>query len=320
MKNKIIITILTLTFFLPLAMAFNATTSTYEVESFHQGLAGGNSTTSSYDFRFTTTYTSGNPNITTTEYKANIGWFPIITFNVIVEEEEDEEPTPPPSGGPSGGGGAPTCIYDWVCTDWYPQPCPESGIQERVCVNKGTCTGLVGIPEQNRTCEYLEEEPLFDIILNIPLRYKAVLPGSKVKADVEIKNIQKIQEMDVYLKYWIIDENHTLIAEKQDTLGVEEKLNFERTLQLPKETHLGLYKFYAQITYDIDNKTAVASDSFYVTEKKYLAIFLKYIKTTLYIILSIIIFLTIIFIIYKLCKKIKKRKPIKKNNKRKKSL
>ena len=38
-----------------------------------------------------------------------------------------------PSGGGSSGGG---CSYNWQCTEWFPSICPESGIQERICVNE----------------------------------------------------------------------------------------------------------------------------------------------------------------------------------------
>ena len=71
-----------------------------------------------------------------------------------------------PTTPPNGGGGTPSCTYDWQCTNWFPAECPESGIQERICANKGTCTGTLGMPNQTRICIYEgPTEPLFDIFL-----------------------------------------------------------------------------------------------------------------------------------------------------------
>ena len=67
---------------------------------------------------------------------------------------------------PSGGGGG-GCSYNWTCTNWFPDECPADGIQERLCVNYGTCTGTSGMPEQTRECTYVHGEPLFDIFLTI---------------------------------------------------------------------------------------------------------------------------------------------------------
>ena len=60
----------------------------------------------------------------------------------------DSTPTPTPDS-PGGGGGGSSCTYDWECTSWFPDECPASGIQERICrriffafrVYRGLCRG-----------------------------------------------------------------------------------------------------------------------------------------------------------------------------------
>ena len=88
----------------------NATTSSYNIEKFHQGSVGGNSTTSSYDsFTFTTTYEQpGSSNGSTSSFFSNIGW-----FDVFLGKKETIVVTPSVSSGGTtsgggGGGGSPT--------------------------------------------------------------------------------------------------------------------------------------------------------------------------------------------------------------------
>lgn len=83
---------------------------------------------------------------------------------------------------PSGGGAGAGCTYNWNCTNWFPEECPISGIQERVCANKGTCSGTAGMPDQTRTCIYEHKEPLFDVFLTIPPQYEKICAGNKIKA------------------------------------------------------------------------------------------------------------------------------------------
>lgn len=46
------------------------------------------------------------------------------------------------------------CTFKWVCSAWYPSPC-ITGIQKRICVNIGTCSGKNKIPKLTRTCTSL---------------------------------------------------------------------------------------------------------------------------------------------------------------------
>ena len=178
-------------------------------------------------------------------------------------------PTTPPSGGGRGGG----CTYDWQCTNWFPSICPESGIQERICMNKGTCTGTKGMPNQTQTCKYLgPAEPLFDIYLTLSDKYKEVCSGDKIKANIKLENYAKVELLDAFMTYWIIDENNKLIAEYKDTRAVEKETSFNIELKIPDSTAEGTYRLYAEITYS-GNKTAVTGESFEVLSEEECAFF-----------------------------------------------
>ena len=279
----------------------NATTSSYNIEKFHQGSTGGNSTTSSYDgFRFTTTFQQpGNQNGSTSNYFLNIGWFDVFFGgNVTNATTNITNVTTPPGGATGGGGGGgEVCRYEWVCTEWYVNPCPESGVQQRLCVNRGTCTGTTNIPETKRECNYEKPiGPLFDLYINIPINKKAVLQGDKIAADIRLINIKDPELLDVYFRYWIIDKDNKLIAEERDTIAVEKSLSFSKEIELPKDIKLGTYYFYTEITYDEDKKTALASDSFWVVKNIFYKIFIE----LLYYILLLLLIILIIYILHKI--------------------
>lgn len=179
-----------------------------------------------------------------------------------------EVPVSPPSA-PTGGGAA-ACTYDWQCTNWFPAECPETEIQERICANKGTCTGTVGMPNQTRTCIYEgPTEPFFDIYLKIPEQYKEICAGRKIKANIRLENYGKKELLDTSITYWIINQNNTLIAELKDTRKIEEeKLDFDIFVKIPISVPSGTYRLYAEIIY-FGNKTALAGESFEVIERDY---------------------------------------------------
>jgi hypothetical protein len=166
----------------------------------------------------------------------------------------------PENGGTTGG---PSCEYNWSCTNWFPSECPINGIQERICANRGTCAGTAGMPAETMNCTYNKTEPLFDIFLNVPASYKKICAGRDIKANVKLENYGKIELLDAFMIYWIMDENNTLVSELKDTRSIADKLNFDVSLTMPESASNGVYRLYAQITYS-GNKTAVAGQSFEV--------------------------------------------------------
>ena len=220
-----------------------------------------------------------------------------------------------PSGG--GGGGGPTCSYDWVCTDWFPSECPASEIQERLCINKGTCNGVSEMPNQTRTCVYEHKEPLFDIFLTIPELYKKICSGNEVKANISLQNYGRIELLDAFMTYWIVDSENHLISEVKDTRNVADEINFEISMKVPKEVLSGNYRLYAQIVYS-GNKTAIAGESFNVIEKdscKPLFDWMAYLPLILIGFGFFVTFILILIILRKITSLIKKIKNVIKSKK-----
>ncbi len=200
------------------------------------------------------------------------------------------------TGAVTGGGGAPSCTNDWVCSEWYPQPCPQEGIQKRVCVNKGSCTGLESItPNLNKTCipaVILPAEPLFDIFVNVPLQSKWTLKGNDIEFSVKLINVGNKTKIDVGFEYLIIDEDSKLIAERKETKAIGEKDEFKIKFTLPDYLTPGIYRVFVQINYDAD-KTATAGDSFEIVKDKY-TVFLRRAVSFLPALSIVIIFLLIL--------------------------
>lgn len=272
--------------------AFGIVSNDYSLDSFHAGLAGGNSSNTNYDSRFTLTYQQGTGSVVSSDYDVNIGW-----LSLPVEAEEEEEAPEVPTG---GGG----CTYDWVCSEWYPEPCPSDGIQKRICVNKGTCTGIGGMPNLTRNCTpTIPVGPLFDVFAKIPLTKKWVSPGDTLEVNIQLVNLGDITPLDVFFKYWIVDENNTLIAEMQETRAISEGDKFKIAMALSPNLKLGKYKFYAEINYDVD-KVAIAQDSFEIVQSK----MGMYIWIGLLVSVSVLVIIDLVLLIFKLIRGGKYRK------------
>ncbi len=209
--------------------------------------------------------------------------------------------------GSSGGGG---CNYNWSCTNWFPSECLESKTQERICANKGTCTGTTGMPKQTQICEYTGlTEPLFDIFLTLSDKDKEVCAGEKIDVNIRLENYGKLELLDAFMTYWILDKNNTLITELKDTRSVKDEIDFDIAMKVPLSVEQGSYRLYAQIDYD-KNKTAVAGESFEIVEGEQCKIYFSFTRQILFIV-GAGIFLAVIFLIFYLKKKSKEKSKIK---------
>lgn len=304
--KKIIFTTGIILIFIQTIFAYGIVSNDYAVGSYHTGLAGQEPIDSQYDSRFTLTYQQpGEGDTENSDYKANIGWFSFPSYcGDGICDDEDCSTCPSdcgicPSEPPPGDEGA-ACSYDWVCSDWYPSSCPANEIQERACVNRGTCTGTSGMPNITRKCTYVSVGPLFDIFAKIPLTKKWINPGEPVEIDIKIISLGKIIQLDVFFKYTIVrEDNNILITELQETRAITKGEEFKIVMDLPPNIESGKYKFYVQINYDTD-KVALAGDSFNVVEGKFLSIIKIIIFPLIILIIVVMIAITLIILIKKL--------------------
>jgi len=320
-KRTLISTILILIISISFISSFDASSSSYSVDSFNIGLAGGNLSSSSYDSKFSSQYQQSVVDGESSSYSSTIGWF-YTSFCGDGTCDSDETCSSCPSDcgecsapeipiTPSAGGGG-GCTYDWVCSEWYPEPCPSEGFQKRVCVNRGSCNGISGMPDLEKNCipSFVSPaEPLFDIFLRVPLFKKWISKGDSIDTDVELVNVGNTTKIDVFFKYWIVDKNNRLILEKQETRAVGEYEKFTIRFPLSRDLKTGVYKIYAHISYD-DGKVALAGDSFEIFQSRFVMI-IRVVLISLGILLGII---GLIFLITKIFRRkisIKKEKPKK---------
>lgn len=254
--------------FFELTSFFTLSSSDYNVESAGTGLSGGTASSSSFS-------SSSSSGLQSSETTSNENFQGITGQPPATETTTETTTTTTTTSGSSGGGGASSttavgqCTNDWVCTEWYPEPCPDSGMQKRLCVNKGTCAGEIGMPETKRECVYEKPTgPLFDLLLSIPLSKKFISPQDSLTAELTLINVGDKKQLDVFLRYWIVDKNNNLIAEARETRAVTEKIKFNVKMQMPYGIEYGSYRFFAQIDYD-ENKTAIGEDSFQIVESAF---------------------------------------------------
>jgi len=149
--------------------------------------------------------------------------------------------------------------------------------------------------------EVESKENLFDVQIEILEESLYVLPGKEVIADVTIINLQKIGAVDVDVEYSIIDNEGNVIVRDKETLTIETKLEFLKSLEIPEETKEGRYLLYVRTVYN--DKVASASEWFNV-QKKIIAPPIGLPKIDLiYLIIFLLILILIIVIIRSLLKR-----------------
>jgi hypothetical protein len=141
--------------------------------------------------------------------------------------------------------------------------------------------------------EVESSEPLFDIKLKIPSQFKQIVAGDEVLAEIQLYNLGEIGRVDVNMDYIIKKESTgEVVLFEQDTLAVEEHIEFIKDFKIPENAELGSYIFYTRINYN--DKVASATDTFKVS--KNFVVFFNRMKFVLlvFVIISLILLITII--------------------------
>lgn len=147
--------------------------------------------------------------------------------------------------------------------------------------------------------EVESKAPLFDVLVEIPQKYKTLAPGEEISVNIKLFEIERVGKADVELEYSIRDAENNIIAYKKDTVSVNIQSDLIKSLVIPENIEKGNYIFYVNVKYD--GKTASAAESFTVETE-----FLPYLDTQKYLyILSLIILIVILITAYEI-RKIKK--------------
>jgi len=141
--------------------------------------------------------------------------------------------------------------------------------------------------------EYEIEVPIFDVLVNIPERYRVVIPGQEVIGQITLINLRPVGRVDVVANYFIRDIRGQTVATGSTTVGVENEARFDRSVILPEDLAPGNYIFGVVVVYD--RVIGVGSDVFEVrslpiTEKGLdLRIFIVY-GVAVIVVLSLVMF------------------------------
>lgn len=136
---------------------------------------------------------------------------------------------------------------------------------------------------------------LFDVALDIPAKYKEVLPGEDILLQLTLFNMGEVSKTDVSIGYLIKDFEGNKIMEESEVVAVETQVSFSKTVNLPSTIKPEDYVAIAQVRYG--SSLGSSSAMFHVIEKeKPLMTFLnnKYFAVALAILIFAII--TVLFL------------------------
>jgi len=108
---------------------------------------------------------------------------------------------------------------------------------------------------------------LFDIIVEIPDKYKVIKRGEELLTSIKLINVGSAGRVDVFLDYLIDNPTGDVLIKKRETVAVETQANFVRSFDIPREAKPGIYHITAQIVY-ADGKYAVSDHMFEIASEK----------------------------------------------------
>ncbi len=144
----------------------------------------------------------------------------VVSSFVLTAQSSNGGPTV--SGGPGGSSSGATvkCNYIWECTPW--SVC-SNNIQNRICTNSGSCIGVQGKPVEQVSCS----ESLFDVLINLE---SLQVSSNYISFDVSLTEVLNSDELDVHIKYAIIDSENNEIFSQIETRAVGEELAYTKII------------------------------------------------------------------------------------------
>jgi len=109
-------------------------------------------------------------------------------------------------------------------------------------------------------------EKLFDVILDIPSRYKEAEAGGIVSTKTTIFNLGASTAVDVVVNYVIKDFDDHIILQTSETVAVETRATIVKDILLPRNLKPGRYLLITEVRYK--ETVSVSSDTFVVVEGK----------------------------------------------------
>ena len=92
-------------------------------------------------------------------------------------------------------------------------------------------------------------QPLFDVGIDVLAESKSVYPGDNILLDVSLFNVRGFGRVDVSVEFSIKDTKGKVIFTEHETLAVETRTKFTRSLSLPSDLAPGNYVVAVKVIY-----------------------------------------------------------------------
>ena len=129
----------------------------------------------------------------------------------------------------------------------------------------GVYTGNLGISTNDRKkvvniiFNVKSKKLLFDIILNVPARYRVLEQGQDLVIDLDLFNLGDFEKASVNVDYLIKDFDGNLVWEESEIIDIEKQISFSKIISLSELILMpGEYVVISQISYD----DSIGSSSF----------------------------------------------------------
>ena len=156
-----------------------------------------------------------------------------------------------PAGAAAGGAGSGEAVYLTV-----PPPAPAVAVP----------APLPAIPTLEITQPLHIPGTLFDVTVFIPQKYRSILPGEELLAEIRLINITRLDLVPVQLEYNIWDAQQNVLYQEYETKVVENEITFLKEAALPADIPTGNYLFVAILRYD--GGEAIAGYPFTIVPEK----------------------------------------------------
>ncbi len=151
--------------------------------------------------------------------------------------------------------------------------------------------------------EVESKDKIFDVDVKIPERFKEVVAGESIFANITIQNLEKFALTNVRIDYMVINDEGKITVSEQETISLGNQVNFIKEMKIPKKAKSGEYIFYVKISYE--DKVRSESEIFRITKIERPLSVKNFIIIS--IIIIIILFLILIISQFNIMKKLSKK-------------
>jgi len=111
------------------------------------------------------------------------------------------------------------------------------------------------------------QENNLNVGLSVPESYGKVYPGGDFVVELNVMNLGAEKRVDVVVEYSVTGEDGAVVLSEHETVAVETKASFVKTLHIPPEAKAGRYIVLARVQIINSDTQASSSASFEVVER-----------------------------------------------------